>query len=465
MSEKSLNAIPRPLRELYDKGKTALTRNNIDYAIIHFEQVLHKEPGFYECREALRAAQFKKAGASTGFFKKFIGSASSQPIIAKGQMALRKNPLEALIIAEQVLNGDPNNGAAHKLLAEAADAADLPRTAILSLEILVKASPKDRDLKIQLAAAYAKLNQISKAEAIYTELLRLNPNDAEVSQAYKNLSARKTLDDAGYATLADGEGSYRDALKDKDEAVALEQEGRQVKSEDVASRLIAEYEERIAREPNNLKLLRNLAELHMQKKEFDRALAYYDKIRASEGGTDPSLERAVAETNLRRYDHLISQLDPNAEDYAEQLAHMQAEKQEYQINECRQRVERYPTDLQIRFEMGVLCFQAGKISEAIQEFQKAQNNPQRRLAAMSYLAQCFAKRGMNDMAARKLQDALKEKLTFDDERKELLYSLGCVLEKMGKKEEAIEQFKLIYEVDIGYKDVAAKVDAYYSGQS
>ena len=35
---------------------------------------------------------------------------------------------------------------------------------------------------------------------------------------------------------------------------------------------------------------------------------------------------------------------------------------------------------------------------------------------------------------------------------------------LGKRDEAIEQFKLIYEVDIGYKDVAAKVDAYYSGQ-
>jgi hypothetical protein len=35
---------------------------------------------------------------------------------------------------------------------------------------------------------------------------------------------------------------------------------------------------------------------------------------------------------------------------------------------------------------------------------------------------------------------------------------------MAKKEEAIEQFKLIYEVDAGYKDVAAKVEGYYSGQ-
>ena len=35
---------------------------------------------------------------------------------------------------------------------------------------------------------------------------------------------------------------------------------------------------------------------------------------------------------------------------------------------------------------------------------------------------------------------------------------------MGKKAEAVEQFKIIYETDIGYKDVAAKVDAFYSGQ-
>ena len=83
---------------------------------------------------------------------------------------------------------------------------------------------------------------------------------------------------------------------------------------------------------------------------------------------------------------------------------------------------------------------------------------------MNYLAQCFAKRKMFDMAAKKLQEALKEKVGFDDEKKELIYNLGCVLESMEKKEEAIEQFKLIYETDIGYKDVAAKVDAFYAGQ-
>ena len=43
----------------------------------------------------------------------------------------------------------------------------------------------------------------------------------------------------------------------------------------------------------------------------------------------------------------------------------------------------------------------------------------------------------------------------------MIYLLGLTYEMMGKKEEAINQFKLIYEVDIGYKDVAEHVDAYY----
>ncbi len=83
---------------------------------------------------------------------------------------------------------------------------------------------------------------------------------------------------------------------------------------------------------------------------------------------------------------------------------------------------------------------------------------------MNYLAQCFAKRKMFDLAAKTLQNAIKEKAVFDDEKKDLIYNLGCVLDSMGKQEEAVEQFKLIYEVDIAYKDVEAKVNAFYAGQ-
>ncbi len=464
MAEKGLNEVSREARSLFMRGNEAFERQNYDYVTKLFQQVLEKEPGFFECRRMLRAAQMGKAGGGTGFFKKMLSGASSSPQVAKAKLALRKNPAEALIIAEQILSSDPQSSAAHRVLAEAAKAMELPQTAVLSLEILFKHSPRDKALTFQLADALADAHEVGRAEKLLSDLARTNPNDGEIHQALKDLSARRTLSEGGYETLTDGKGSFRDALKDKEEAVSLEQEKRMVKTEDVTERLIAEYEERLPAEPNNLKLLRSLAELYTQKKRFDEALSYYDRIKTSEAGTDPSLDRAIADTVARKYDYAISQLDPNAPDYAEQSAKIQADKLAYRLAECQKRVERFPMDLLVRFEMGQLYFQAGKITEAIQEFQKAQSNPHKRVQALYFLGQCFARRGINDLAARTLQNAIKEKVIFDEEKKDVIYALGCVLEKMGKREDAIEQFKLIYEVDAAYKDVAAKIDAYYASQ-
>lgn len=465
MAEKSLNELPRELRMLLTKGNDALQRENFDYAIDLFNQILAKEPGLFECRKALRTTQMRKAGSGGGFFKKMLSSAGSSPLVAKGHMALSKDPAEALKIAEQILNGDPHSSSAHRLLVEAATALELPKTAVLSLEILAANSPKDREVAIKFANALADSGEVGRAEQILADMYRSFPADNELAQALKNLSARKTLDEGGYEALADGTGSYRDILKDKDEAVSLEQQNRQVKTEDVAEKLINEYETRLQTEPNNLKLLRSLAELYTQKKQFDKALSYYEQIRAAGGGGDASLDRSIAETMTRKFDEQIAQLDQAAPDYADKLAKLQAEKQAYQLAECQKRAERFPTDLQIRFELGQHYFQAGKITEAMKEFQKAQGNPHRRIQALSYLGQCFARRGINDLAASTLQDAIKEKVIFDDEKKELVYLLGCVYEKMAKREDAIAQFKLIYALDVGYKDVAEKIDAYYGGQT
>src|SRR5438093_1738378 len=326
MPEKGSSSLPRALREQYEKGLAALQRQNFDYAVAILAEVLQREPGFYSGREALRAAQVKRAGKKGGFFKKMFGTASSSPLLAKGQMTLRSNPIETINIAEQILNSDPNNLAAHKMLADAALAADLPRTAALSLEIAFRNSP-DREVAIKLGQALAQSGQSEKGERILAELANTFPNDPEIAKVLKNVSARRTLSEGGYEALEDGTGSYRDILRDKQEAVALEQENRAVKNEDVAGRLLAEYEARIAQEPDNLRLLRSAAELYAQKKQFDKALEYYNRIIATEGVSDPSLEKIISGTTVKKFEHALSQLDPSAPDHAEQSARLQAERQ------------------------------------------------------------------------------------------------------------------------------------------
>jgi tetratricopeptide (TPR) repeat protein len=465
MAEKRINQMPPELRRIFTKGNEALSRENLDYAIDLFNQILKTDPTFYECRKLLRTAQQRKAAHSGGgFFKKVLSSAGAQPHIAKAQVVLHSNPAEAIAVAEQVLNSDPNSSGAHRIVVEGAKALEMPNTMVYSLEVLAKNSPKDKHVAIQFGQTLAEIGETTRAERVLVEFARAMPHDQDVAQALKDVSAKRTLKEGGYDALSEGKGSYRDILKDEKQAVTLEQEQRAQKTEDVAERLIAEYETRLKTEPDNLRLVRQLAELHTQKKEFEKALSYYDRLKTSEIGSDAGLDRAIADTIGRRFDYQIEQLNPFAADHDEQVAKIKAEKLEFLVSECQKRVERFPTDLAIRFEMGTLYFQAGKNGEAIKEFQKAQANPHKRIASMNYLAQCFARRNIFDLAADTLQDAIKEKTLFDEEKKELVYNLGGIFESMGKKAEAIEQYKLIYKVDSSYRDVEKKMDEYLSGQ-
>jgi tetratricopeptide (TPR) repeat protein len=465
MAEKSLTEIPRAWRDQYEKGLAAMHKDNLDYALALFDQVLVAEPGFYLCREALRATQFKRTSGETGLFKRFLGAAGSSPHLAKGQLALRTNPLEALRHAEQALNGDPHNQTAHRLLAEAAMAADLPRTAALSLEILHKQDPRDRTVGTQLSEALARSGEIQKAEAVLAELLEAHPNDPDVAQALKNISAQRTMNEGGYERLEGGEGSYRDILKDAQQAKSLEAEQRSVRPGDGPSDLIADYEARVAHEPDNLRTLRRLAELYADHQDYDRALERYHQLAERQGPGDPSLDKLIAELTVRKYDAALAAVDPHSDGVEATVARLKQERADFLIADCRKRLERYPTELSIRYELGEMLFQAGRFADAIPEFQKAQNHPPKRIAAMHHLGRCFSARGMFDLAVRSFENALKEKPTFDDEKKDLLYDLGTALARQGKADAAIEQFKAVYEADVGYRDVSAKVEAHYAAKA
>ncbi len=463
MSEKKGTEVDKSLRELYAKGKLAYERNNLDYAVTLFQSVLGKEPGFYDCREALRATQFKKHTGGTSFFRKVLGSAGSSPQLAKAQIALRSQPAEALDFAESVLNGDPNSVAAHKVLASAAMKLEMFRTAVLSLEIAYKNAPKDKEIGIKFGEALIAAEQTAKAEKILKDLAAEYPQDQDLYQAYKNASAKHTMREGRYDTAESGEGSYRDSLRNKDEAVRLEQEQRQVKTDDVAELLIQDQLSQLEANPDHIKVLQKLAELYTQKNDLEKAGVFYKRLlNCTEGTPDATIQKAVDDLKLRAIDQQINTLNPDDADYESCKESLDSQKHSIAFDNCRSRCDRYPNDLVIKFELGVMHYERAEYKEAIKLFQKSQANPHIRIRALHYLGRCFLQRGIFDLAIRPIQNAINEKEVFDEQRKDLAYDLALIYEKMNKPEEAIEQFKQIYEVDIDYKDVSEKVDDYYA---
>jgi tetratricopeptide (TPR) repeat protein len=81
------------------------------------------------------------------------------------------------------------------------------------------------------------------------------------------------------------------------------------------------------------------------------------------------------------------------------------------------RVKRYPNDLQFRYEYGVVLYEHNRLNEAIEEFQLAQRNPQRRIRTLYYLALCFKQKQQYDIAIEQLQKAASEMTVMDETKK------------------------------------------------
>ena len=124
-------------------------------------------------------------------------------------------------------------------------------------------------------------------------------------------------------------------------------------------------------------------------------------------------------------------------------------------------VKRYPNDLQFRYELGYQFYLRGQFNEAIEEFQLAQRNPQRRTLALYHLALCFTQKGQPDIAFEQLQKAASELTLMDEVKKDVVYQMGILAEQMGRKEEAIAYFKEIYSVDIKYRDISRRIENSY----
>ena len=61
---------------------------------------------------------------------------------------------------------------------------------------------------------------------------------------------------------------------------------------------------------------------------------------------------------------------------------------------------------------------------------------------------------------------LKEEIQVMDERKkEAVYELGNCYDQMGQKENAFEEYKLVYSADISFRDISDKVNSFYQSKA
>jgi len=465
MPLKTEKELSEALRALWLKAVAAIELRNFGYAISLLQEILKQEPQFLTGRQLLRRAEVTRRKSTK---KGFFNISTARIAIMKAQREIKKDPKRAVEMLEKVLEKEPYNRQANLVLKEAALAAGWPDIGVFALRTLLEENPRDMKVLHDLGRLYRQLGDHEQEVEIYNQITAINPLDAEALRLGKDASAHASMKTGGW-TQAE---SYRDLIKDKDVAISLEQQSRMRLSGDSLDQQIAETYALHQAEPANVDLARRLGTLNEQKEDFQAAIRWYQYAADLTKGADAGLVRKASDLKIKclereiaSHEEFLFTQNAAAESSAKTsdlLKAAKAKRAELLIADAQERVARNPTDLQLRFELGENLFNATRFREAVPELQRSRQNPHARLKAMNLLGCCYGELEMLDLAVKQLEEASKEIVSMDATKKEIVYNLGLVYERMGESEKSLACMKQIYEVDYGYRDVARRVESSYA---
>jgi tetratricopeptide (TPR) repeat protein len=220
------------------------------------------------------------------------------------------------------------------------------------------------------------------------------------------------------------------------------------------------WEEGVAAYTRVLELDDSRAEIHYQlariylEKMGDAALALQEFHRVYE--LDPGNTQAMS-----KYIRILLRLS-KADSAAEVIRRLTevnpeaADVKDSVMKDFRQRIDSEPSDLRARFVFGELCYHLGELDHAIEQFQQTRRDRSFELKSYNMLGLCFAeKTGFNmlDLAIRQFRKGLETPGFSEQDYLELRYNLAMLQYRNNRLQEALQELKDCYAVDIAYRDV------------
>jgi len=436
-----------------NRGRQALETGRYELAVDMLMEAVSAAPDVLETRRLLRAAQianFRRNG-KTGFGAKLgykMAQMKIMGLVKKGQGA------EAMAEAEKLLSQNPLDPDNIEVAVKAAEAAGKADHAAITVEAAYECSNRDPALLERVATYYTMAKRYDKARDAYQKLSELKPGDQRVLQLLKNTEAQATMN-AGWEQTAGKKGGFQALIANKEQAKKLDQANKAVITGDDADALIKEKLAQIEREPKNMNFRRALARIYVQNKRFEEAIQCLTDAIEMAGAMDPELDRMLSQTYVNYYDQQIEAYRAAGDE--ENAIEMENQKNQFVFDDLAQRVERYPNDLHLRYELGLQYYTYEYYDEALEHLQLAQKSPKDRLWALYYLAMCFLKKGQTDMAVMQLETARDAIPTMDDLKKKIVYQLGLCAEEAGDLEKAYQYYKDVYAADVGFEDLGERM--------
>ena len=445
------------------KADEALKKRNYDYAIQMYESAMEVDPGNADARRNFRLALVRKYDS--------VGYPKSWGMGGIKTIAVSKNSDKLLVETEKLVVKDPKSLKYNLRVAEILAAQNHHDAAVAVLEFAAKAGDLKSDklapgVLMLLAKEYAEVGKVDEAGKILARASRLAPNDKNLKNLQKELSA-KTYN----AKVGTAKSSY-DLVQNRDEADLLEILRKGNITEEQAAKIMDELEKKLQENPLDRRAIRDVGEvLAKRKKYLEASNRMYDFLKVDPSATE--IGDIGAKYKNMYFDGMIqlcakkAQEDPaKAAAYKAKAQELREEKKKFQIDEYGRGVEAAPTDLDKRYLYGVALLENGNQQEAFKQFQKAKGSPKYAKKSNLLMGQCLLEMGRIEMAEMAFQEV--EKLLSDgdeDMRKDLMYFEADLLERKGDLPGALERFRQLYMEDMEFRDIEQRISRLKGGDA
>ena len=433
------------------KAEEALRRRNYDFAVELYRQLIDLDPDHGDARLGLRHALKKRQEAKGK--GRFLRAVSGALPLSRAKTFTKLGKHEAAAKAlEDYLATAPLDEEANLTLGMALEGAGHYRAARAVYEFTAEIAPKNPEALKRAGAMMYRSGDHERALDYYERALAADPRDQEALKARKNLAAENALS----ASSSDRVTHSREIIKDKDEARRLERAQKIHRSDEDLRADLAQLEDRFADTPTDPELMIEISGLHEKLKDFEAALEFSE--RALQYRRDSfELVAKTGDLGAKVLKKRLARADKEGK--TDEASAIEAELNQHEVADYQKRVELRPGDASLRLGLAKKLLRAGEVDGALAELQRCQNEARIRDEALFLMGTCFQKKGILDLAKKDYQLALEGTDGTNDRAKEILYNLGAIAEEQGDTEEARSCYLRIYEVDIGYRDVATKMGA------
>ncbi|MCC6660726.1 MAG: hypothetical protein IT437_07550 [Phycisphaerales bacterium] len=330
-----------------------------------------------------------------------------------------------------------------------------------------------KDHYLKLMDIFASIGSFDKAVQSGEAAVRLDPSDGRLSADVRNLAAQAAMSKGGFDKTGEA-GGFRRNIRDADKQRQLIEAEQIVKSDEAIDRLVAIAEGDYRARPDDaaattlyIKRLRERGRPEDEKRAYQVATQAYESLK------EFRFRQIAGEIKLRQAERKVGEYvaaaqarpdDPTAVDNARRA---RIKFTEMEVEEFRERVRAYPTDLAAKYELGRRYNQLGQYDEAIPLLQLCKEDAKLRVDSLALLGAAFVATGYVDEAIYTLREARQHhKIENDELGLELQYSLLTALQTKGGQdrdlpsaEEADKLASSIMMQQFNFKDVRARRDA------